>query len=427
MIIASASGRTYTFIMTTTSLKGSHPLTAFTPAHHTLLIVADGLSDPADIVEVVESAGYHALSARHTDALSILLAKAHPHLLIIVADEPEPDGLALCERIKAEDSFLPIVMITASDGADLRLAGMESGADAYLIRPIIGQELLVQIRSLLAIKLRFDGLAAANRQLNRDVEQRNNQLERALKSARDLDVIKGAIVRNVGHELRTPLLQVKAAVGLLDEETREGLPETDTTLRKLIDMATQATIRLESTVVNITQLAEIQNLGVEEVALNESVDLAIRNLERLWKSQVNNVKRIRKDYDEPLPLVRGHKRGIAQVLQHLLDNALKFSPDGGPVDVILRPRADGTVWIAVRDEGIGIAKREHKRIFEAFYQVDHSSTRKFNGVGVGLALVKLILDSLGTTTTVDSALGKGSTFSFCLPIYIADDAPPPEV
>ena len=165
---------------------------------------------------------------------------------------------------------------------------------------------------------------------------------------------------------------------------------------------------------------------MEEVALNESVDLAVRNLERIWKSQ-DDVKRIRKVYVDPLPLVRGNKRGIAQVLQHLLDNALKFSPKGGPVDVILRPRTDGTVWIAVRDEGIGIAKREQKKIFDAFYQIDHSSTRRFNGVGVGLALVKLILDLLNTTISVESALGKGSTFSFSLPIYTGNETPPPEV
>jgi signal transduction histidine kinase len=116
-----------------------------------------------------------------------------------------------------------------------------------------------------------------------------------------------------------------------------------------------------------------------------------------------------------VPLVLGDRGGLAQVLQQLIDNALKFSPDGGPVEVI-GERCDGTVRVAVRDTGIGIPQDQIGRIFQAFYQIDSSTTRSFGGTGVGLAIAKLILDKMGTTIKVESKPGVGSTFSFMLPI-----------
>ncbi len=384
----------------------------------TILVVDDDNADSADLCLMLHQAGYDVFTGKATASIDDLIADSQPQLVVLALRVPQDASLALCARVKQAEqpAFLPIVVVTAEDGALARLAGMESGVDAYLVRPIREDEFLVQVRTLLNIKQRFDTLSGANRQLTKDLEERNKQLEGALKTARELDVIKTAIVRNVSHELRTPLLQVKSAIALLDEEARAGLPTGAPFLLKLLSMAIQATGRLESTVANITQLAESQNLHLEAVVLNESVDLAIRNLERSWKSQ-DDCARIEKHYEGAIPLVRGDKRGIAQVLQHLLDNALKFSPQGGPVEIIVRPLEDGSVWVAVRDHGIGIAKRELKHIFEAFYQVDASTTRRFSGVGVGLTLAKLILDQMGSQLHVESTLGKGSTFSFTLPGY----------
>ncbi len=404
--------------MITTSLKGRETLIAVDPMRQTILVVDDNHTNSADLCLVLHQAGYDVSTGNCTASIDELLALSQPQLIVLAVQVPEDSCLALCARVKQAEqpAFLPIIVVAAEDGAFARLASTESGVDAYLVRPIQEDEFLVQVRTLLNIRQRFEALSGANRQLTRDLEERNKQLENALKTTRELDVIKTAIVRNVSHELRTPLLQVKSAIALLDEEARAGLPTGAPFLLRLLSMAIQATGRLESTVANITQLAESQNLRLEAVVLNESVDLAIRNLERNWKSQ-DDCARIEKHYEGAIPLVRGDKRGIAQVLQHLLDNALKFSPQGGPVEIIIRPLDDGTVWVAVRDHGIGIAKRELKHIFEAFYQVDASTTRRFSGVGVGLTLAKLILDQMGSQLHVESAPGKGSTFSFTLPVY----------
>ena len=115
------------------------------------------------------------------------------------------------------------------------------------------------------------------------------------------------------------------------------------------------------------------------------------------------------------PPVYSDRSGVSQVLQHLLDNALKFSPGGQPVEVDAVHREDG-VWISIRDYGVGIPESELSDIFRAFYQVNSSTTRQFGGVGIGLAIVKLILTGLNAPYTVESKLESGTTFRFRLPV-----------
>jgi signal transduction histidine kinase len=115
---------------------------------------------------------------------------------------------------------------------------------------------------------------------------------------------------------------------------------------------------------------------------------------------------------------------MARLLQLLLDNALKFSPDDSPVYILSWMTEDDQVWIGVQDFGIGIAQEQHARIFEAFYQVDGSSTRRYGGTGAGLALALLLAQGMKTSIRVESEKDKGSIFSFSLPVTTLDDFAP---
>lgn len=396
--------------MSTSPPWDTGPLPPGTSNSQTILILNSDETDAESISAHLAGADYRIRIVKSSSDIWESFRQITPDVIVLVMDQPDVDALAVCQQIKQDETlgFMPVIMIAASDSDNQRLAGVRSGADEYLVRPIEKREFLARIRALVSVRKRFNELLAANRKLTHDLAERNAQLEKALKSAEELDIIKSAIVRNVSHELRTPLLQVKSAIALLDEEL-----ETETLGSSILNMAAQAVGRLESTVSSITQLAESQNLKLEPIVLDESIDLAIRNLERSWKSH-DDYKRIIKAYRPDIPLARGDKRGIAQVLQVLLDNALKFSPDGGPVEVMITPLTDESVWIGVRDHGIGIPKDKLDRIFESFYQVESSSTRRFSGVGVGLTLANFILDQLGSSIQVESEPGKGSTFSFVL-------------
>lgn len=223
------------------------------------------------------------------------------------------------------------------------------------------------------------------------------------------DLLRDSIVQSVAHELRTPLLQIKSAVSLLAEENN--------TSKRIIELAMEATSRLENGVRNVTLLNDLMHESFQEqllftdVFLSEVIETAVRKLTRMWQHK-NAGQRIGRHIPSNLPMVWGDKQQLSIVLQLLLDNALKFSEK--TVDISAEQR-DGMVFVAIRDEGIGISSDQIPHIFEPFYQVDGSTTRRYGGIGVGLAITRFILKRHNSTVHVFSRLGEGSTFSFTLP------------
>lgn len=373
---------------------------------HTVLLVANNRRNARKLSTPLTDAGYRVRVGDDDTTLEGLLGSIQPDIVVLSGS----DTLQHCQQIKAIDSgiFRPIIAILDRSESAQRLEFVRCGTDGILVRPIDNAELVALAQSLLNIKTQFKFLKTRNHELAHDLAERNQQLETAVRRLQDLDQMKTTLVRNVSHELRTPLLQVKSSIALL----REDIP-TGTQGSELIEMAVQAIGRLESTVASITQLSESQNQKLEPVVLNDSIDLAIRSLQRRWA--IHDTRRIKKLYSRRIPPVIGDKRGIAQVLQHLLDNGLKFSPDGGPVEILIEAQADDTVWIAVQDYGIGIEEHDIAHVFDTFYQVDPSTTRSFNGVGAGLSIAQLIAEGMNSHIEVISAPGKGSTFAFRLP------------
>lgn len=241
--------------------------------------------------------------------------------------------------------------------------------------------------------------------LKEENQRLSDEVAHYQKLSGHVEVLKNAIVRNVSHELRTPLLQVKSAVSLLADDVKD---------EKLISYATNATAKLEALVKNITMLGTSLDMNPGPVIVRDAVEYAKRNLRRVWEHRDSN-ERIQVKLEAGLPPVHADKQGLSTALQLLMDNALKFSKQSTDSIEVSACRDGSEVLIAVRDYGIGIAPEELERIFQLFYQVDSSSTRQYGGMGVGLAIVKLILDNHNTQIMVESTLGIGSTFSFKLP------------
>ncbi len=231
------------------------------------------------------------------------------------------------------------------------------------------------------------------------LQEQSAQLD---KQQAGVEVLKNAIVRNVSHELKTPLLQVKAAVSLMAEDSQN---------EELTHYAKNAMARLEALVKNITLLGSASEANLGPVIVRDVIDYAKRNISRSWQHN-NAMQRIYARYDDDITPVLADKQGLSTVVQLLLDNGLKFSEKQVEVNVT---KCDKAIKIAVRDYGIGIDKADIDSIFEMFYQVDASSTRAYGGTGIGLAIVRLILDQHNTTINVESNVGDGSTFSFLLP------------
>lgn len=303
------------------------------------------------------------------------------------------DTLRLFMRVDTTDEFptRPLLVLIAERP--------KSGLPADLVLPARWLEQAL----FSALRLRKDNLSL-NRQLMQEIGTSAAHIEARKRAVREVDLLKNAIVRTVSHELKTPLLHVKSAVAMLSEDQ-----ERDRST--LIGYATEATARLEVAVKNVTQLADVLEIELQPAQVGDAVEQAMRNLRRVWE-QKENLDRVKLNVPRRLPLVWADKTAIGIALQHLIDNGLKFSKKTVEVSATVE---DEHVVISVRDRGIGIPQDKLDEIFDPFFQVDSSDARRFGGLGVGLSIVRLILDRHHAMIKVESAIGKGSTFSFALP------------
>jgi signal transduction histidine kinase len=261
------------------------------------------------------------------------------------------------------------------------------------------------------IQLR-NALEDANRSLERRVQDRTAELQLALRKLSELNQLKANFIANISHELRTPLTHVKGYIELLVTETLGSLGEEQ---KKALQVAQHATTRLESLIDNLILFSQAARgeltLHLTPVNLNK-VATEILNYSN-QKALDHNII-LSADIKSNLPLVKADEEKITWVILQLMDNAIKFTPARGKVDLLIKRDAATLVKISVTDTGIGIPKNRLHELFEPFHQLDSSSTRRYGGTGLGLALVRQILDAHGSVIDVQSEEGKGTIFGFTL-------------
>jgi signal transduction histidine kinase len=266
-----------------------------------------------------------------------------------------------------------------------------------------------------------------------ELADKNKRLAAAVERMQEADRIKSNFLATVSHELRTPLTSVigysemllEGLAGPLNEEQREYV----TTIMEKGD----SLLQIISGILDVSRMESgALQLRSEPVDLREVIHLAASALQPALKR-----KRLRLDMpDDETPAipVMGDRDKIRQILMNLLGNAIKFTPDGGFIQLVVErgplsseddaerfgPAGDGAasppgVRLRVRDSGIGIAKEKQVRIFEPFFQVDSSSTREYGGTGLGLTLVKNLVEAQGGRVWVESELGRGSVFTVTFP------------
>jgi signal transduction histidine kinase len=353
--------------------------------------------------------GFQVITAEDGESGLLALSANQPDLVLLDVRLPGIDGLEVCRRIKSDPAtaFVPVVIVTALQGTQERLRGVAAGADEFLSKPYDHTELITRVKALLRAKRYHDQVTAANTRLEQRVIERTAELERALAELRSLDHLKSQFITNVSHELRTPLQHVKGYVDLLAEGAMGNLTPKQT---EGLTLAQEAVERLEKVVYDIVDFSTLdENALVFEPVYLLDVCRSVIN----GHTAMANRRKVSVTLTMPaeVPLVNADRIAITRVLQHLLDNAIKFGPANQIVQILV-DRHEGRVRVAVRDHGPGLAPAEIERIFDMFYQVDGSATRKAGGLGVGLALVRKLVEAHGSQVTVKSELGKGSTFTF---------------
>ncbi len=288
---------------------------------------------------------------------------------------------------------------------------------ALLDLSLIDQATLDQAVTEQIIQLR-SALQAANRTLERRVQERTSELQGALERLSELSQMKANFVANISHELRTPLTHIKGYLELMVTDSLGPLTDEQ---RHALQVSQKASDRLETLLEDLIMfsLASRGEMSVKQESLDirRMANLATKNASQKAEERGVEVHVLANDH---LSLVQGDPEKIMWVLNQLLDNAVKFTPTGGRVVLSLKEESTNLVMVSITDTGIGIPAHRLNEIFEPFHQLDASSTRKAGGTGLGLSLVRQIVEAHGSLLDVNSIEGKGTTFKF--PLLVVAEA-----
>ncbi len=278
----------------------------------------------------------------------------------------------------------------------------------FVDRETLDQAITIQILKLHA------ALKEANQTLLQRVAERTKELHQALTRLSELSQLKANFIANISHELRTPLTHLRGYLEILNSEHMGALNAAQ---KNLVSILLQAENRLETLIDNLIQFS-LATRGELQMHLErtELAPLARATLQSFGERAREKNLALIPHIEEPLPAVRADAEKIQWILQQLVDNALKFTPENG--EVRMRVYCENNlVNVSVCDTGIGIPEEQLESLFTPFHPFDRQATAEHSGTGLSLAMAQQILAAHGTQLHVESKVGHGSCFTFTLPAY----------
>lgn len=229
---------------------------------------------------------------------------------------------------------------------------------------------------------------------------------------RRLEKMRSDFVTNVSHELKTPLTSISGFV----ETLKSGEIDDKEVTMRFLDIIDIETERLKRLINDILTLSEIENMQTNTIRNEITPGQALTEVADFIRPIAHSKKiELRAEIDLGLPIIYGSKDWFKQLVINILDNAIKYTPTGGKVQLISYKKYNNII-ISVKDTGIGIPKKDISRLFERFYRVDKARSRKVGGTGLGLAIVKHIVLSFNGKIKVSSEEGKGTEFTVIIPL-----------
>jgi len=379
------------------------------PGAGNILVVENEVGMRATLCAVLEDAGYK-VSGLDKGAEALEMIRNQPFNVVITDIRlPDVDGMEILELAKEIDPDVAVIVMTGYASLETAVEAVNEGAYAYFVKPANVDE----IKTTIINALRQQRLSRENKRLVDDLQRSNKLLFEANKQLKKTTDAKSAFLASMSHELRTPLntiigfseLMIDEVPGEINEEQRQCLNDVLSSSKHLLSL--------------INEVLDLSKIESGKVELRLSNIILTKVIESL-KSTLMPILASRKQsldikIEEGLPSVYTDKAKLRQVLLNLLTNAIKFTSDGGKLKI--EAIRDGD-WcqVSVIDNGTGIKKEDQERIFEPFTQIDALPEEKREGTGLGLALTKQLVEMCGGKIWVESEYGKGSQFTFTVPL-----------
>ncbi|MCP4698008.1 MAG: response regulator [Gammaproteobacteria bacterium] len=394
---------------------------------HIILIIDDNPVHLKIMEEYLESHGLKIIVARSGESGLKRAVYALPDLILLDVVMPGIDGIETCRRLKANEATqkIPVIFMTALMETEDIVRGFREGAVDYITKPVRQEEVLARVLThirLLDLNNRLEQkveertheLMETNRKLQQEICERK-QMEDDLRTAKELaeaaNKAKSRFLANMSHELRTPM---NAIIGMtqvvleteLTSEQRDLLCIADTSAGELLGILN-----------NILDFSRLDAGTLSMKSVNFHLDEVLDNLSNLLAMQIEKkgLKLLLVSGEDVPRHLTGDPSRLGQILVNLTANAVKFTQKGEitvSTEVVELGAKQVTLSFSVHDTGIGILQEKIPRMFEAFTQVDETTTRKFGGTGLGLAICSRLVERMGGEIFVNSQPGKGSTFGF---------------
>jgi signal transduction histidine kinase len=395
-------------------------------AENALVLVIDDEEGMRDFLAfVLQTEGYQALTAAGGQEALELVEQDNIDAILTDLKMPGMDGMELLRRIRERDQNAVVVIMTAYASLQSALEAMKQGAYDYLLKPFDDVDKVmdtiaraVERRKLIQRTARLmEELQSANQQLSRmyrDAEQQAATLKQSYDELKSLDALKTRFTARFLHVLLDSLADVKGHLELLTSERLGSLSDEQ---REALVGAGQRADGLARLLDDVLCLQEAEG---GQVRLNPAPISLAALVERTCQEMQSRAGDITLDCDIPenMPLILGDAARLQQAITHLLDNAVKFSPPSGQVNVILRQEGN-QMRLTVQDQSEGIPEDQMQHIFDHFHRAD--TREREGGLGLELPVVKRIVDTHGGAIEVASQSGKGTTVTLILPNVVPND------
>lgn len=365
-----------------------------------VLIVDDTPYNVELLQDLLEGVGYEVIPATEAESTFHQLPDFAPDLILLDIMMPYMDGFTFCKKMKADPrtADIPVIFISALDDLDNMLRGFEVGAVDYITKPFQQPEVLARVNSQMTLVHQ-----------RRDIEARHQQ---QLHYYETLNTMKAHFIQSATHDLKNPLHIIIGYANLLLEFEPGEFEEKG---EKLVHNILEGAEKMRHLIAEMLDLAQMQTgtdfLAIQATPIQRLIEKNIESYQAL--AQQKNV-RLSCQYEGDPPTVKADPNKLGRALENLIANAIKYTPAGGYITTRVGCE-DNRAYIIIEDSGLGIPADALPHLFTPFYRVDNDTHRQEEGSGLGLSIVKSIIEHHQGQISVDSTEGHGSTFTLYLP------------